>query len=73
MNERQAKAVQRLLDALPDGFEGGLSAEKYMNLTRTTKATATRDLVDLAQRGVLVVEGQARATRYALPPDALRA
>ena len=64
MNERQKKAVQKLLDAGPDGFEGGMSAEKYVNLTGTSKATATRDLTDLADRGVLRKTGQGRGTRY---------
>ena len=66
INERQKKAVQRLLDAGPGGFVGGMSAEKYVNLTGTSKATATRDLADLAERGVLEIIGQGRGTRYAL-------
>ncbi len=64
MNERQAKAVQKLLDAGPGGFEGGMSAAKYANLTTASKATATRDLADLADKGVLVITGQGRGTRY---------
>ena len=67
MNERQKKVVQKLLDAGPDGFVGGMSAGKYVNITGTSKATATRDLADLAERGVLAVIGQGRGTRYALP------
>lgn len=64
MNERQKKAVQKLLDAGPDGFEGGMSAEKYVNITGASKATATRDLVDLKEKGVLEITGQGRGTRY---------
>ena len=66
INERQKKAVQRLLDAGPGGFVGGMSAEKYVNLTGASKATATRDLADLAEKGVLEIIGQGRGTRYAL-------
>ena len=66
LNERQRKAVQRLLDAGPGGFVGGMSAEKYVNLTGASKATATRDLADLAGKGVLEITGQGRGTRYAL-------
>lgn len=66
MNERQKKVMQKLLDAGPGGFAGGMSAEKYVNITRASKATATRDLTDLAERGVLTVTGQGRGTRYAL-------
>ena len=64
MNERQRKVVQKLLDAGPGGFAGGMSAEKVVNITGASKATATRDLADLAERGVLEIIGQGRATRY---------
>jgi len=64
MNERQKKAVQKLLDAGPEGFKGGMSAEKYVNLTGASKATATRDLSDLSEKGVLEITGQGRGTRY---------
>ena len=64
LNERQRKAAKRLLDAGKGGFEGGLSAEKYANLTGASKATATRDLTELAKRGLLVSTGQGRGTRY---------
>ncbi len=66
MNERQKKVVQKLLDAGPGGFAGGMSAAKYVNITGASKATATRDLADLAERGVLAVAGQGRGTRYTL-------
>jgi Fic family protein len=66
MNERQKKVVQKLLDAGPEGFEGGMSAAKYVNITGASKPTATRDLADLAERGVLAVVGQGRGTRYIL-------
>lgn len=66
MNERQKKVVQKLLDAGLGGFEGGMSAAKYINITGASKATATRDLADLAERGVLAVVGQGRGTRYTL-------
>jgi Fic family protein len=64
LNERQRKVLQRLLDAGPDGFEGGMSAEKYGRLTAASKATATRDLRQLLDAGVLAETGQGRATRY---------
>jgi Fic family protein len=64
LNERQRKALQRMLDAGKDGFEGGMSAEKYGRLTSISKATATRDLSDLLHAGVLVTTGQLKSTRY---------
>lgn len=50
----------------PDGFKGGLSAENYIAITDTSRATATRDLQDLVQKGALTRRGQLRHTRYAL-------
>ncbi|HEX2583024.1 MAG TPA: DUF4172 domain-containing protein [Chlamydiales bacterium] len=44
--------------------EGGLSAEKYIAITKTTRATATRDLADLVEKGALVKTGELRHTRY---------
>jgi Fic family protein len=66
LNERQRKAIQKLLDVGDSGFQGGLSAEKYSAITGASKATATRDLTALAEHGLLAVSGQGRATRYAL-------
>jgi Fic family protein len=34
-------------------FIGGKSAKKYINLTGCSKATATRDLTDLVNKGCL--------------------
>lgn len=64
LNERQRKALQRMLDAGKEGFEGGMSAEKYGRLTGISKATATRDLIDLLHAGVVVKTGQLKSTRY---------
>ena len=66
MNERQKKVVQKLLDAGPRGFVGGMSARKYVNISGASKATATRDLADLAEKAVLEISGKGRATRYLL-------
>ncbi|MEM1158406.1 MAG: DUF4172 domain-containing protein [Verrucomicrobiota bacterium] len=66
LNPRQLKVVQRMLDAGPEGFEGGMSAKKYISITKTTKATATRDLQDLAKRGMIRSTGAGRSTRYQL-------
>jgi Fic family protein len=51
----------------PEGFEGGMSAAKYQNLTKTSKPTATRDLSDLLEKGYLRTQGGGgRSTRYGL-------
>jgi Fic family protein len=64
LNERQLQIVRRMLEEGPEGFEGGMSAKKYMSITGTTKPTATRDLQDLADKGVLIPFGGGRSTRY---------
>jgi Fic family protein len=64
INARQRKALTRMLDAGNGGFQGGMSAEKYGHLTGASKATATRDLVELERAGLLAATGQGRATRY---------
>ena len=64
LNARQRKVVQRLLDDGDGGFLGGLNAEKYIKITRTSKATATRDLTSLVNEGLLFTRGQGKALRY---------
>ena len=64
LNTRQWKVVKRMLDAGPNGFEGGMNAKKYIALTQTSKATATRDLQDLVDKGIFIPAGAGRSTRY---------
>ena len=49
-----------------DGFKGGLSAENYISITKASRATATRDLQDLVEKGALTKTGELRHTRYFL-------
>jgi Fic family protein len=65
-NDRQLKAIKRMLDEGPDGFEGGMTAKKYMSITKTSKATATRDLQALLETGALKAIGGGRSTSYSL-------
>lgn len=64
LNERQIQILQRMMEEGPTGFEGGMSAKKYMSITGTSKATATRDLQDLAEKGIFVPTGGGRSTHY---------
>ncbi|MDH5546250.1 MAG: Fic family protein [Gammaproteobacteria bacterium] len=64
LNERQTKVIKRMLDEGPKGFEGGMSAKKYIAITSTSKATATRDLQYLIEKGVFKQTGGGRSTRY---------
>lgn len=64
LNERQKQILRHMLEEGPKGFEGGMSAKKYMTITGASKATATRDLQDLAEKGILVPTGGGRSTNY---------
>lgn len=67
LNERQLKVINRMLEEGPDGFTGGMNASKYGSLTKTSKATATRDLQDLLTKDVVVLLGAGgRSTKYQL-------
>lgn len=48
------------------GVSSGLSASKWMRMTKVSKPTATRDLAELVQAGVLLPEGVAGQMRYRL-------
>ena len=64
LNPRQTKVLGRMFEAGPEGFSGGMNARKYVGLTGVSKATATRDLQELAQMGALVSVGGGRSTSY---------
>jgi Fic family protein len=66
LNDRQLIVVRRMLEEGPKGFGGGMNAGKYLSLTKTSKATATRDMQDLVEKGVFVLigDGGGRSTKY---------
>ena len=66
LNERQEKVLKRMFREGVDGFEGGLSAENYIRITSASRATATRDLRDLVEKGALRRTGERKSTRYHL-------
>jgi Fic family protein len=66
INPRQMKVLLRMFEEGPSGFKGGLSADNYISITKTSRATATRDLSDLVEKGALVKTGELRHTRYSL-------
>lgn len=66
INARQLQCLMRMLEAGIEGFEGGMTASKYMAITKTSKATATRDLQELETLGALAAMGGGRSTRYDL-------
>jgi Fic family protein len=66
LNERQEKVIARIFKEGTAGFKGGLSAENYISITGTSRATATRDLQHLVEIGALTRTGERRHTRYSL-------
>jgi Fic family protein len=66
LNERQLTVIKRMLEEGPKGFEGGMNARKYIGITKTSKATATRDMQQLMEIGAFVLAGKAggRSTSY---------
>ena len=66
LNERQRKAINKMFDQGASGFEGGMTARKYISINRTTKSTATRDLQELTDKSIFVRKGAGRSTSYDL-------
>ncbi|MGO4703072.1 Fic family protein [Dyella sp. 2RAB6] len=61
----QVKVLNRLLEGGERGFEQGISAAKYQVVAKVSKATATRHLADLVDKGYLErLPGGGRNTRY---------
>jgi Fic family protein len=67
LNERQKKVLNRLLDAGPRGFEGGLTTRKYVSIVKVSRATAFREISDLLEKKILrPLSGKGRSVHYDL-------
>jgi Fic family protein len=67
LNERQLKALNRLIDyELRGGFKGGINNAKYQKMISIGDRTALRDLNELEARALLVKVGKLKGTRYHL-------
>ncbi|MCI9874749.1 Fic family protein [Pseudomonas atacamensis] len=65
LSAEQIKVLNRLLDGGERGFEQGLSAGQYQAVAKVSKATATRHLAELLDKGCLQrLPGGGRSTRY---------
>ncbi len=64
INERQLKVVTRIFDAGHQGFDGGLSADNYTKIAKTSASTATRDLKDMIDKKIVIKTGKLKGTRY---------
>lgn len=69
LNKRQEKTILRVFQEGPKGFSGGLSVSNYLKITKTSRATATRDLQNLVYLGLLLKKGELKRTRYYLRYD----
>ena len=66
LNVRQKKALSKMVGSLPNEFQGGMKINKYMNLTKSTRITASRDLADLVAHNILQTHGAGRGVFYTL-------
>jgi len=67
LNERQTRMVSRVFAEGRKGFEGGITTKKYEAITKCPNRTASRDLSDLAAKGIIIpLPGGGRTTRYEL-------
>jgi Fic family protein len=67
LNERQRKALNKMLEAGPGKFVGGLTQRKYASMTGISKVTAWRDIEDLLEKGMLRAgNAGGRSTHYNL-------
>lgn len=68
LNDRQLTVIKRMLEEGIKGFEGGMNARKYIGITKTSKASATRDMQQLVEIGAFVLTGKAggRSTSYSV-------
>ena len=66
LNARQIAMLNSLLDA----FEGKLTTSKWVKLTKCSQDTASRDILDLVERGVLRKDATGgRSTTYSLATE----
>ncbi|WP_028631096.1 Fic family protein [Metapseudomonas resinovorans] len=65
LSTEQIKVLNRLLDGGEKGFADGISAAQYQAVAQVSKATATRHLSDLLEKGCIKrLPGGGRSTRY---------
>lgn len=68
--DAQKKVLNRLLDGGETGFEKGINASQYQKVAKVSKATATRHLTELVEKGLLQkTAAGGRSTRYVVCLD----
>jgi len=67
LNERQKRVINRILEAGPGNFTGGLTTRKYVSIAKTSRATAFREISSLLDKKILCqLPGKGRSVRYDL-------
>ncbi|MBU1124566.1 MAG: DUF4172 domain-containing protein [Candidatus Omnitrophica bacterium] len=67
LNERQKKVINRMLEAGQGNFTGGLTTRKYVSITKTSRATAFREISDMLDKKILrQLPGKGRSVHYDL-------
>ena len=67
LSKRQKKVLDRILEAGPGNFVGGLTTRKYVSIAKTSRATAFREISDLLEKKILrQLPGKGRSVRYDL-------
>ena len=67
LNERQKKIINRILEAGPGNFTGGLTTRKYVSIAKTSRATAFREISDMLDKKILrQLPGKGRSVHYDL-------
>lgn len=65
LSPEQTKVVNRLLGGGEQGFENGINASQYQKVAGVSKATSTRHLAELVEKGCIEkLPGGGRNTRY---------
>lgn len=66
LNKRQGKVVSKFFDFGENGLiKNGINSERYQNMTGCSSATATRDLRDMVDKGILETSASGgRSMRY---------
>jgi Fic family protein len=67
ITQHQRKVINRMLDAEPNGFAGGLTTRKYVSIAKVSRATAYREISHLVKIGILAPNpGKGRNISYRL-------
>jgi len=67
LNERQKRVLNRMLEAGPQEFIGGLTTRKYVSIAKVSRATAFREIADLLDKKIVrQLPGKGRSVHYDL-------